>query len=235
MNESFGAGKYTDMIENQGWFIDEKKFFEAKEQATLERYVRRAKERNQDRGSMIDWILVTLAFQTGLRVSELAALRCGDLYSDGQRPGVLVQNGKGGKARFVRINRYCCKAIRQFLKWKDFSGEPTESVSPVFKSPYRDAPLTVRALQKRFTKLLNAVQIEGKSIHSCRHTFATELLRCGNGNLRLVQKQLGHSNIQTTTVYADLLDTTLQAALEQLYTSVNRKASSPALEIVKDG
>jgi len=206
------------MVVHQGWVL-EQKLFEPAERAALERHVRRARASSRERGPVLDSFLTELALQTGLRVAELQALSCGDLYADGQRPGVLVQNGKGGKARFVRINRHCCKIIRQFLKWKRSVGEPTESESPVFKSPYRDAPLTIRALQKRFTKLLQIVQIEGKSIHSCRHTFATELLRCSNGNLRLVQKQLGHSKITTTEIYLGLVDSDIQAAVDLLYRS----------------
>jgi integrase/recombinase XerD len=43
------------------------------------------------------------------------------------------------------------------------------------------------------------------SFHSCRHTYATTLLWKTGGNLRFVQKQLGHANINFTTIYAGIL------------------------------
>ena len=48
------------------------------------------------------------------------------------------------------------------------------------------------------------------SIHACRHTYGTFLYQ-RTKNLRLVQKQLGHSSVTTTTVYADV---TAQEAVE---------------------
>ena len=61
-----------------------------------------------------------------------------------------------------------------------------------------------------------AAEVEGHSIHHCRHTFASELLRA-SGNLRLVQKQLGHSKITTTQVYADVFDSEMDEAIERIY------------------
>ena len=54
------------------------------------------------------------------------------------------------------------------------------------------------------------------SIHSLRHTYATNLYRASGYNLRLVQKQLGHTNINTTTVYSDVMSKDLDEAVEKL-------------------
>lgn len=77
--------------------------------------------------------------------------------------------------------------------------------------------MTVRALQKIFTRVCEAVGIKGHSIHHCRHTYGSELLAASGGNLRLVQKQLGHSKITTTQVYADVFDGEMDAAVEGMY------------------
>ena len=50
-----------------------------------------------------------------------------------------------------------------------------------------------------------------------RHTFGTHLYKASGGNLRLVQKQLGHSRITTTQVYADVFAEDAVAAVERLY------------------
>jgi integrase/recombinase XerD len=54
------------------------------------------------------------------------------------------------------------------------------------------------------------------SIHTLRHTYATNLYKASGYNLRMVQKQLGHSSITTTTVYSDVLNKDLEDALENL-------------------
>jgi site-specific recombinase XerD len=55
------------------------------------------------------------------------------------------------------------------------------------------------------------------SIHALRHTYGTHLYKASGGNLRLVQKQLGHSRVTTTQVYADVLAEDAVAAVERLY------------------
>lgn len=54
------------------------------------------------------------------------------------------------------------------------------------------------------------------SIHSLRHTYATLLYKASNYNLRLVQKQLGHASISTTTVYNDIMSEHTEAAVNNL-------------------
>ena len=79
--------------------------------------------------------------------------------------------------------------------------------------------LCTRALQdvfKRCAKLAGLA--EHYSIHCLRHTYACLLLKASNWNLRLVQKQLGHSSITTTQVYADVMMPGLKRALDHLPT-----------------
>ncbi len=54
------------------------------------------------------------------------------------------------------------------------------------------------------------------SIHSCRHTYATNLYKVSGYNLRMVQKQLGHSSITTTSVYSDVINQDLEDAIENM-------------------
>ena len=77
--------------------------------------------------------------------------------------------------------------------------------------------MTVRALQKAFERVCEGAGVTNHSVHHCRHTYASELLRSSGANLRLVQKQLGHSKITTTQVYADVFDEEMDKAVENLY------------------
>ena len=72
-------------------------------------------------------------------------------------------------------------------------------------------------LLKRYDKTI------GKHLHThtARHTFATLLLKATNGNLAIVQKELNHSTITTTAIYAKVLDTERTAAMQKFDTFVN--------------
>jgi integrase/recombinase XerD len=88
--------------------------------------------------------------------------------------------------------------------------------SPLFASS-RGGPLTRPAVYRIFRKNADQVGIPARfSIHSCRHTYASMLYRASNYNLRLVQKQLGHRSIQTTQIYADVLNEDAVVAVENL-------------------
>ena len=78
--------------------------------------------------------------------------------------------------------------------------------------------MTTRAIQKAFKRCAKQAGLPGHySIHCLRHTYACLLLQASNWNIRLVQKQLGHSKITTTQVYADVMLPEIKRALDKLY------------------
>ena len=77
--------------------------------------------------------------------------------------------------------------------------------------------MTRFGISKVFKKMaLEAGFSSHHSIHTLRHTYETNLYKASGYNLRMVQKQLGHSNITTTTVYSDVLSKDLEEAVENL-------------------
>jgi len=78
--------------------------------------------------------------------------------------------------------------------------------------------MTTRAIQKVFKRCAERARLfPTYSIHCLRHTYACFLLKASDWNLRLVQKQLGHSRISTTQVYADVMMPDIQKALGRMY------------------
>lgn len=141
-----------------------------------------------------DRALLELFYSSGLRVSELCALRWGDLdLHEGQ---VLVQ-GKGGKQRIVPVGRHARTALSQ---WRSETGAADDA--PVF--PGRNGAITPRAVQLRLRQL---GQRQGLSKlvhpHMLRHSFASHVLE-SSGDLRGVQELLGHADIATTQIYTHL-------------------------------
>ena len=98
-----------------------------------------------------------------------------------------------------------------FLEWKKVLGESINSRSYLLISSHGKSYST-RALQYAFKVSSKQTGLPGYySIHACRHSYGTYLYQ-KTKNLRLVQKQLGHSSITTTTVYADVpMEETLDA------------------------
>jgi site-specific recombinase XerD len=203
-------------MKNQVWFLDERKFLNRREQRALRRAAAERLERRFSRARLMDWFLVELGLESGLRISEMAALVHDNLLLHFARPVVWVRRGKGGKPRPVRVRRQFVNVIEQLCAAKEQLGMPCEGASPVLVGPAMKA-LGVRALQKAFSRLCVVARVQGHSVHHLRHTYASELYRASGKNLRLVQKQLGHARVTTTQVYADVFDEDATRAVERLY------------------
>ena len=175
---------------------------------TLEAAVIIAKSKAHQ-GAVRDQCIIELALGTGLRVSEIAALKVDDI--DLKRGGnvLIVRHGKGNKLRQVKFSSTLKTLIQDYL---DYRASDSEYLFP----SQRQDHMFPTAIQKVFKKWAGRAGLPSRfSIHSCRHFYATALLKVSK-NLRLTQVQLGHSNPQTTTVYAQVLDEELDEAVEKL-------------------
>ena len=166
--------------------------------------------------SMRDWAILHVALDAGLRVSEICSLQLRDVILDRAHASLIVRDGKGHKKRGVRMGMALRDHLVQFIEYKESMSESVSGRAPLFVSA-RGGPLTRSAVYRIFRKNADAVGIPSRfSIHSCRHTYASMLYRASEFNLRLVQKQLGHRSIQTTQIYADVLNEDAVVALEKL-------------------
>ena len=144
--------------------------------------------------------LVEMAYASGLRVSELLALRVEAVRRD---PAWLIVRGKGGKERLAPLNTAAREAITAWLAVRDARRKPTSPDSVwLFPSTGSSGHLTPR----RFAQMLDQAAIDANidpariSPHVLRHAFATHLLE-GGADLRVVQTLLGHADIATTQIY----------------------------------
>ena len=100
----------------------------------------------------------------------------------------------------------------------DLVGERVGPDDPLLQSSCTGGHLTTRAIEKAFKRVAARAGLsEHFSIHSLRHTYACQLYKASGYNLRLVQKQLGHSKSQTTEVYADVMMPEIKEALDRMY------------------
>jgi site-specific recombinase XerD len=158
-----------------------------------------------------DEAIVAFLVDTGVRASELCALRFSDFDITAKRATV---EGKGGKTRPVYFGRITARALWQYLR-----DEGREIDEPLFQSERGDA-LTRSGLQQLVERLAIAAKIAGvrASPHTFRHTFAISFLRSG-GNQFSLMSLLGHTNLQMTARYVKLA----QADVENQH-----RAHSPA-------
>jgi integrase/recombinase XerC len=141
-----------------------------------------------------DRALLELFYSSGLRLSELCALRWRDLDLG---EGLVTVLGKGRKQRSVPLGSHARNALQE---WRQSTGAALDA--PVF--PGRNGPITPRAIQLRVRQL---AQRQGlfKRVHPhlLRHSFASHILE-SSGDLRGVQELLGHADIATTQIYTHL-------------------------------
>lgn len=155
------------------------------------------------------YMLAHLALNSGLRVSEIAALKVGDLHLVNDEDNYLiVRHGKGrgvhGKKRDVYLDKEIVDHLKQYIAHKSIWQEPTSQGSPLFAGRSGNH-YTTTALEISFKKAVAAASLPlHYSIHSSRHTYAT-LLLAKTSNLRFVQKQLGHASLNMTALYANIL------------------------------
>ena len=147
---------------------------------------------------------IILAFQTGLRAGELAALKYSDL--DGK-----ILNVTKTEIRYKDDNGNYVFEVRDFTKGKDGARQVvlTDSALKTFKQAFRANPFGEylfmengqRIKGKSFTvkleKICRYVGILPRSLHKVRKTYGTKLLNAGVPE-KLIQKQMGHTDIRTT-------------------------------------
>lgn len=167
-----------------------------------------------------DRTMLEMAYDCGLRASELCALKISDIDETG---GVMYVRGKGDKERMVPYVGTLRKAVGKYLGEARpllLGGEGNPRISK--KNDFLFLSANGRAMRRG--ELWNIVQKRGRRAgiarsrlhpHVLRHSFATHLQRRGM-DLRTLQELLGHSSIATTEKYAHL-DTELRDLYDRFH------------------
>ncbi len=160
-----------------------------------------------DRGTFSgrrDHALMLVGIQTGLRVSELTGLCCGDVaFGTGAHVRCV---GKGRKARCTPLTRSIDAVVKGWIKERD-----AQSADPLFPN-CRGGHLSTDGVQFILTKHVTVAQQQCPSLkekkispHVLRHTAAMNLLRAG-ADTTTIALWLGHERLDTVNIYvqADL-------------------------------
>jgi site-specific recombinase XerD len=162
-------------------------------------------------------------YGSGLRVSEVAALRPGDI--DSARMLIHVRLGKGSKDRMTKLSPRLLEVLREY--WR--AVRPKRWLFPQAGNPER--PVDTSSLCRMVHRMAKRAGItKAVSPHTLRHSYATHLLDAGT-DLRTIQVLLGHRNLKTTAIYLHVSQAKIAAAaspLDLLYAQPQQQPSPTA-------
>jgi integrase/recombinase XerD len=145
---------------------------------------------------------LTTAYAAGLRASEAARIRVADI--DSRRMVIRVEQGKGGRDRYVMLSRQLLGILRSYWKlarpalWLFPGRDGEHPIGPTVLHAACRSACAAAGLSKRVT------------VHTLRHSFATHLLESGT-DIRIIQALLGHSSLNTTARYTQVATSTIRA------------------------
>ena len=150
---------------------------------------------------------LTTAYAAGLRVSEVVALKVADI--DSGRMLIRVEQGKGGKDRYVMLSAQLLAILRTY--WR--LARPRHWLFP---GRDEEHPIDQTVLHAACSSACEAAGLtKPVTVHTLRHSFATHLLESG-ADIRIIQVLLGHTNISTTARYAQVATSTIQGTASPL-------------------
>lgn len=139
--------------------------------------------------------ILSLAYSTGMRVSEVCNLKQSDI--DSKRMIITIKQSKGGKDRIVPLSDKVLEILRNYHReyW------PKEYVF--------NGQFSLQYSHKSCNELVKKYLGKEYHFHLLRHSNATALLEAGT-DLRIIQKHLGHSSSKTTEIYTHVSTAILQ-------------------------
>ncbi|NNE97979.1 MAG: site-specific tyrosine recombinase XerD [Pyrinomonadaceae bacterium] len=165
-----------------------------------------------------DRAILEMMYASGLRVSEAANLRIGDIDIDA---GILTCKGKGNKERKVPLGKSAVEWLKAHLA-KRRKREHTEMRNLFVTSA--NQPISRQTIFKFIKEYAKNAELHDVSPHTLRHSFATHLLQRG-ADSRSVQAMLGHVDISTTQIYTHITDQHLRKTYEKFHPRAGLKAN----------
>jgi integrase/recombinase XerD len=162
-----------------------------------------------------DRALIELLYATGMRVSELLALRPADVNLDAS---YLTCTGKGDKQRIVPIGDEAATWVRKYIREARGALLAKRTSPRLFVNARGGGPGLTRV---GFWKILKGYAKQAGltrtlSPHMLRHSFATHLLERG-ADLRAIQMMLGHADLSTTQIYTHVLEQRMRSIYDRFH------------------
>lgn len=164
-----------------------------------------------------DKVLLSLMYASGARAQEICDLTVGNVQFN-PKGATLNINGKGGKARRIGISGICARILQQYINHRRIESKPDRHV---FSSQTHEQ-MTVSCIEGIFKKYVNQAKKENPSLfredsyppHSMRHATASHMLEAGVP-IMVIKNFLGHASLQSTQIYAELSQNTVDRHLKE--------------------
>ena len=153
-------------------------------------------------------LLVLILLDTGCRITEALTLRVTDLDMDNL---LVTLDGKGRKQRVVPFSFELRKTLFRYVR--DFERKDDDLLFATRSNIKVSRHVALRQLKALCRRI--GFEPPARTLHACRHTFAVNYLRKG-GSVFHLQKVLGHSSLEMTRRYANLMTEDLQAVHERV-------------------
>lgn len=181
-----------------------------------------ANEKRTDKLKDRDQALLILMFASGLRASEVVNLTFNQVDFDNR---IMKVSGKGNKDRLVPFTNSAKEAMLNYINGlrKDLLKEDTKYIFLNSKGN----KMTVRGLEYILDEIEAKTGLYGKiHPHMLRHSFATKMLNRG-ADLRTIQELLGHSSIETTSIYTHVAYENMKETYEKTFPRAKKEDSNP--------
>jgi len=181
-----------------------------------------ANEKRTDKLKDRDQALLMLMFASGLRASEVVNLTFNQVDFDNR---IMKVSGKGNKDRLVPFTNSAKEAMLNYINGlrKDLLKEDTKYI---FLNSQGNK-MTVRGLEYILDEIEAKTGLYGKiHPHMLRHSFATKMLNRG-ADLRTIQELLGHSSIETTSIYTHVAYENMKETYEKTFPRAKKEDSNP--------
>jgi len=155
--------------------------------------------------------MLMVLYSTGMRNAELRHLQVADI--DSRRMLIHIQQGKGGRDRYVPLSPTLLATLRVYYRWM----QPKTWLFPGTVAGWRaDTPITPKVLWEACVMAAERAGLRTRVWpHLLRHSYATHLLEAG-ADLRTIQLLLGHVSLRHMILYLHLSQRHLQAVANPL-------------------
>lgn len=192
--------------------IDRGRYLEAEEAGRFLAVARAYRNRHEPLIGR-DYVLLTLALNSGAREGELCRLCLQDYKIDDRGRDVLDLLGKRGRRRRVYLPRDMADLLRRFIERRRLQG--ARGLDPIFSNA-KGLPLPQRTARDMFHRIREAAGLpETLSFHSLRHTFATHYYR-NRHDIVSLKELLGHASLKTTQIYTHTSPEELHNSMQEL-------------------